>query len=97
MIIFTIAVVVALILVVLGLSGVLPFGRKDQGTEISAALRELLLARAEGKVSGEEFERRQAALHASLMDLPQQSAPAMRRHLRWAVPALIASAARGCA
>ncbi len=90
MIIFTIAVVVALVLVVLGLSGVLPFGRKDQGAEISAALRELLLARAEGKVSGEEFERRQAALHASLMDLPQQNAPAMRRHLRWAVPALIA-------
>jgi cytochrome c-type biogenesis protein CcmH len=89
-IIFTIAVVVALVLVVLGLSGVLPFGRKDQGAEISAALRELLLARAEGKVSGEEFERRQAALHASLMDLPQQNAPAMRRHLRWAVPALIA-------
>jgi cytochrome c-type biogenesis protein CcmH len=89
-IIFTIVVVVLLILVVLGLSGILPFGRKDQGAVISAALRELLLARAEGKVSGEEFERRQAALHASLIDLPQQGAPAMRRHLRWAVPALIA-------
>lgn len=89
MIIFTIVVVVVLVLVVLGFSGVLPFRRQDQGVEISAALRELLLARAEGKVSGEEFERRQAALHASLMDFPQQSVPAMRRHLRWAVPALI--------
>jgi cytochrome c-type biogenesis protein CcmH len=88
-IIFTIVVVVALVLVVLGLSGVLSFVRKDQGAEISVAFRELLLARAEGKVGGEEFERRQAALHASLMDLPQQSAPATRRHLRWAVPALI--------
>jgi cytochrome c-type biogenesis protein CcmH len=74
---------------VLGLSGVLSFVRKDQGAEISVAFRELLLARAEGKVGGEEFERRQAALHASLMDLPQQSVPATRRHLRWAVPALI--------
>lgn len=89
MIIFTIVVVVILVLVVLGLSGALPFWRQDRGTEISAALRELLLARAEGKVDGEEFERRQAALHASLMDLPQKNAPA-RRYLRWAVPALIA-------
>lgn len=88
-IIFTIVVVVVLVLVVLGLSGVLPFWRQNQGAEISAALRELLLARAEGKVSGEEFERRQAALHASLIDLPQQSGPAVRRHLRWALPALI--------
>ncbi|WP_041673326.1 tetratricopeptide repeat protein [Sulfuricella denitrificans] len=89
MIIFTIFVVVVLVLVVLGLSGILPFGHKHQGAEISVALRELLLARAEGKVSGEEFERRQATLHAALMDLPQQSVPTMRRHLRWAVPALI--------
>jgi cytochrome c-type biogenesis protein CcmH len=86
---FTLVAVVALVLVVLGLSGVLPFGRKNQGAEIGAALRELLLARAEGKVGGEEFERRQAALHASLMDLPQKNVSAMRRHLRWAVPALI--------
>lgn len=90
MIILTIAVVVALIFVALGFSGVWPFGRRDRGAEISAALRELLLARAEGKVGVEEFEHRQAALHASLMDAPQPSAPAMRRHLRWAVPALIA-------
>ena len=55
--------------------------RRKQGTA--------LLARAEGKVSGEEFERRQAALYASLMDSPQPIAPAMRHHLRWAVPALI--------
>jgi cytochrome c-type biogenesis protein CcmH len=89
-IIFTIVVVVVLVLVVIGLSGILPFGRQNQGTEISAALRELLLARAEGQLSGEEFERRQAALHASLMGSPRQSTPAMRRHLRWAVPALIA-------
>jgi cytochrome c-type biogenesis protein CcmH len=85
-----IVVVIVLIFVVLGFSGVLPFGRRNQGAEVSAALRALLLERAEGKVSGEEFERRQAGLHASLMELPQQSASGMRRHLRWAVPALIA-------
>lgn len=89
MIIFTIVVVVVLVVVLLGLSGILPFGRQNQGADVSAALRELLLARADGKVSGEEFERRQAALHASLIDLPQHSVSAMRRHLRWAVPALI--------
>ena len=89
-IIFTIAVVVVLVLVVLSVSGALPFGRRDQGAEISAALRQLLLERAEGKLDGEEFERRQAALHASLMSAPQAGAPTLRRHLRWAIPAVIA-------
>lgn len=89
-IIFTIAVVVVLVLVVLSVSGALPFGRRGQGDEISAALRQLLLDRAAGMVTGEEFERCQAALHASLMGAPQASAPALRRHLRWAVPAVIA-------
>lgn len=88
MIIFTL-VVILLILVVLGLSGILPFGRKSAGADVSTALRELLLARAEGKISGEEFERRQAALHAALLETPQTSAPSISRHLRWAVPALI--------
>ena len=36
-------------------------------TDISQALRELLLARAAGQIDGEEFERRQAALHAELL------------------------------
>ena len=36
-------------------------------TDISQALRELLLARAAGQINGEEFERRQAALHAELL------------------------------
>ncbi len=36
-------------------------------TDISKALRELLLARAEGRIDAEEFERRQAALHADLL------------------------------
>jgi cytochrome c-type biogenesis protein CcmH len=36
-------------------------------TDISQALRELLLARAAGQITAEEFERRQAALHAELL------------------------------
>lgn len=36
-------------------------------TNISKALRELLLARAAGMIDAEEFERRQAALHAELL------------------------------
>lgn len=92
MLIFTIVVVavLALVFVVLGISGILPSGHVDQGAEISTALRELLLARAEGKVSDEEFEDRQTALHASLIASPQQGAQVARRHLRWSVSAAIA-------
>lgn len=36
-------------------------------TDISESLRQLLLARAAGQIGAEEFERRQAALHAELM------------------------------
>ena len=43
-------------------------------TDISQALRELLLARASGQIDGEEFERRQAALHAELLAPAEMSA-----------------------
>ncbi len=90
MVIFEIVVVVLLVFVVLGISGLLPFGRRSHGAKISAALKELLLARAEGRINGEEFERRQAELHASLLNEPQEIPMARRRHLRWAIPAAIA-------
>lgn len=35
--------------------------------DVGGALRELLLARAEGRIDQEEFDRQQAALHASLL------------------------------
>lgn len=47
--------------------------------DISAALRDLLLARAAGKISAEEFERGQAELHARLLEptpAPTPAAPA---------------------
>ncbi|MBI5784353.1 MAG: hypothetical protein HZA64_02755 [Rhodocyclales bacterium] len=47
-------------------------------SKISKALRELLLARAAGMIDPEEFERRQAALHAELL---ADNAAASRR--RW--------------
>ena len=43
--------------------------------DISAALRELLLQRAAGKISAEEFERQQAGLHATLLAGPAGPAP----------------------
>ncbi|TCV89510.1 TPR domain-containing protein [Sulfurirhabdus autotrophica] len=89
MIFFTIIVVVALIFAVLAVGGFLPFWSRDQGSEISAALRVLLLERAEGKVSSEEFERRQAALHASLIGSPQQDPTAKQPNLRMIVIVVI--------
>jgi cytochrome c-type biogenesis protein CcmH len=48
-------------------------GNRTTGTrvDIANALRELLLARAEGKLTAEEFERRQAALHAAVLTEPR--------------------------
>ncbi len=46
-------------------------------TDISKALRELLLARAAGMIDPEEFSRREAALHAEL--LAENEATARRR------------------
>ncbi len=48
-------------------------------SNISEALRELLLARAAGMIDAEEFERRQAALHAELL---AQTAPPQQGN-RW--------------
>lgn len=47
-------------------------------TDIAKALRELLLARAAGMIDAEEFERRQAALHAELL-----AENAVATHRRW--------------
>jgi cytochrome c-type biogenesis protein CcmH len=77
----------------LGLSGVINFGQKAQGSDISVALKELLLARAEGRIDQDEFERSQAALHASLLDMPVKNAANMSPHLRWVVPVFFIVAA----
>ena len=58
-------------------------------TDISAQLRQLLLARAAGEIDAEEFERRQAALHAELL-----AAPAAASAVPPAPPAPASPAAR---
>jgi len=60
-------------------------------TDISKALRELLLARAAGMIDAEEFERRQAALHAELL---ADNAARSRRHW-WLLGATAAVVALG--
>jgi cytochrome c-type biogenesis protein CcmH len=47
-------------------SGRTPSARVD----VAAALRELLVARAEGRINQEEFERQQAQLHATVLAAP---------------------------
>lgn len=44
--------------------------RQRQAADVGNALRELLLARANGSISTEEFEQRQAALHAAALASP---------------------------
>lgn len=48
-------------------------------TDISEALRELLLAKAAGRIDAEEFERRQAVLYSELL----AGGPAPNKNLRW--------------
>jgi cytochrome c-type biogenesis protein CcmH len=86
------AVIGGLILGGLGvlLSSLVASRRRD--VRLSAELRELLTARAAGKVSEEEFGRRQAAVHAALLE----SAPAARgKRWWWAVPAAVVGATLG--
>lgn len=48
-----------------------------------AALRELLLARAAGRIDAAEFEKRQAALHAAVLDNPATTSAASTSSERW--------------
>lgn len=62
----------------------------DAAVDIGGALRELLLARAAGQIDQTEFDRRQAALHASLLDSPASAArsPALDKRL-WVIPGAV--------
>lgn len=85
-------VVGVLVLGVLGLlvSGLLASQRRN--ARVTGQLRELLLARAAGGMSEEEFGQRQAALHAALLEpVPAAS----RKRWWWAVPAAIVSGILG--
>lgn len=86
MLIVSIVILIALIFLIFSFSGILPLRTKSPGVDISVELRDLLLSRAEGAISQEQFERAQAALHASLLNAVRISAPSRSHHLRWAVP-----------
>jgi cytochrome c-type biogenesis protein CcmH len=62
-------------------------------TDISKALRELLLARAAGTIDAEEFERRQASLHAEL--LAQDAAATKTAGWFWAIGIVVIATAVG--
>lgn len=63
-------------------------------TDISKALRELLLARAAGTLDAEEFERRQAALHAELL-VQDPAASQNKAGWFWAIGIVVVAAAVG--
>lgn len=86
-----IAVVVAgLVVAGLMFSGVLSF--PGRGARLSSQLRELLLERAAGKIDENEFGRRQAALHAALLE----QKPIRGNRILWlAIPAAVLFAAIG--
>lgn len=71
----------------LAVAGVLPSGPVKRKPDNIAALRALLLARAAGQLTQEEFERKQAALHAQILDQPEGPAP-----LPYRLPAMCALA-----
>lgn len=78
--------VVVTIIVVFGLTrlGVLSFPGRN--TQLSRQLRDLLLERAAGRIDDEEFGRRQAALHAAVLE-PQ---PVARTKRLWLIVPLLA-------
>ncbi len=64
---------------------------KGKKTDVAAELRDLLIARADGHIDQSEFERKQAALHAAVL----QTSPGTRQsglpaYARWLIPALLA-------
>jgi len=64
--------------------------------DVGLALRELLIAKAEGRIDNEEFERRQASLHASVLQTPQAASPFSGQALwRWFLPLALVLAAGG--
>ncbi|MGE5471741.1 MAG: tetratricopeptide repeat protein [Bacteroidota bacterium] len=65
-------------------------GRRAANSNVEADLRELLIARAEGRIDPDEYEKRQAALHAQLLQAPPASSkPAPAVYRRWMLPALV--------
>ena len=74
------------VLAVLFMTGTLPFRAKREAVDVSSALRELLIERAEGRIDAAEFDSRQAALHAAVLNEPVTAPRRSPALLRWGVP-----------
>lgn len=72
----------------------LPIGRGRGQPDVAVALRDLLLAKASGKLTAEEFARQEAALHASLLTAPSGGGNAATKYL-WLIPVACMVAAGG--
>jgi cytochrome c-type biogenesis protein CcmH len=82
----TIVLIVAVVLASAVSAWIVLSSRQPNAPDFAAMLRELLVARAEGKISAEEFEERQTALHTAVLT----PAPTVKTDLRlWGIPALI--------
>jgi len=69
---------------------------RSANVDVEASLRELLIARAEGHIDQDEFERQQASLHAALLQSPQKhSLLAERPYLLWILPLLMVAVVGG--
>ncbi|MET3107302.1 cytochrome c-type biogenesis protein CcmH [Oxalobacteraceae bacterium GrIS 2.11] len=83
--------IAAFVLLMLGVSGAFALPGKRQDNTPVLKLRQLLQARAQGKIDQEQFEREQAAIHLSI--LADGNVPSQTRQLRWIVPAISVAAA----
>jgi cytochrome c-type biogenesis protein CcmH len=61
----------------------------EPAVDVAASLRELLIARAEGRIDQDEFDRQQAALHVAVLQSPRENTWLTPRLLRWALPLVV--------
>lgn len=86
----TIVLVTALVMALAVSAWIVLSSRQPDGPDVTSMLRELLMARAEGKITSEEFEERQTALHNAVLT----PAPAAKADVRlWGIPAFILAGA----
>lgn len=88
--VYIVVIAAVLIVSVLLWTGVLSFSGRN--TRLSGELRQLLLDRADGKIDEAEFERRQVALHASLLE---QKPAVGNKKLWWGLPLAVILVATG--
>jgi cytochrome c-type biogenesis protein CcmH len=84
------AFAVASILAIGASAWIIHYTRTSGSARTASALRSLLMERAEGKVSAEEFEQRQAAIQALLLSDPE---PGAATQWLWGIPVAILGAA----